>query len=48
MTLQQIGNAIPQVAEVKEDDIVVPCRECGTDVPYKSSVLAFSEMINAS
>ena len=41
MTLQMIGDAFPKVADVDHDDIVVPCRECGTDVPYKSSVLAF-------
>lgn len=38
---QAIVDAIPQVAEVTHDDITVPCRECGTDVPYKSSTLAF-------
>lgn len=38
---QLLGSALPQVAEVKHDDIEVPCRECGTPVPYKSSVLAF-------
>jgi len=41
MTLQQIGSAFPQVADVDHDDIVVPCRECEKDVPYKSSTLAF-------
>lgn len=41
MTLQQIGSALPQVAEVDHDDIEVPCRECNDPVPYKSSVLAF-------
>ena len=41
MTLQMIGDALPKVADVDHDDIIVPCRECGTDVPYKSSVLAF-------
>lgn len=38
---QLLGSALPQVADVDHDDIIVPCRECGTDVPYKSSVLAF-------
>lgn len=36
-----IGESIPTVADVDHDDIVVPCRECKVDVPYKSSVLAF-------
>jgi len=42
MTLQKIGNVVPvaNVPDVDYDDIVVPCRECETDVPYKSSVLA--------
>lgn len=40
MTMQ-LGASIPTVANVDHDDIVVPCRECGVDVPYKSSVLAF-------
>lgn len=42
MTLQKIGNVVPvaDVPDVEHDDIVVPCRECETDVPYKSSVLA--------
>lgn len=39
--MQQIGQSIPQVTQVDHDDIVVPCRECNVDVPYKSSVLAF-------
>tara|TARA_B100000886_G_C20420208_1_gene491190 strand:- start:260 stop:1084 length:825 start_codon:yes stop_codon:yes gene_type:complete len=38
---QHIADSIPTVADVDHDDIVVPCRECGIDVPYKSSVLAF-------
>jgi DNA replication protein DnaC len=38
---QLISDALPQVADVDHDDIVVPCRECQTEVPYKSSVLAF-------
>jgi DNA replication protein DnaC len=38
---QLLADSIPTVADVDHDDIVVPCRECKTDVPYKSSVLAF-------
>lgn len=38
---QLLASALPQVVDVEHDDIEVPCRECGTPVSYKSSVLAF-------